>query len=181
MWVGAKRSERRRTQSPAAATARRQREYDAVDIARCRRFPDVVAAGDCVRAKTPLRSVLTLTSIAPTPLVVHFRCRRIDTIHIYNRRTVVDIKHRLKKLELFFTAGCVPISRGAEATSEGAQAPFVSLPWEKKGNAPFFFYSSLIYSILFLSILAGENSAFALTRYCSAVLALFRISFLDAF
>jgi hypothetical protein len=32
----------------------------------------VVAAGDYVRAKTPLRSVLTLTSIAPTPLNVPF-------------------------------------------------------------------------------------------------------------
>jgi hypothetical protein len=38
-----------------------------VDVpVRCRRA--VVAAGDYVRAKTPLRSVLALTSIAPTAL-----------------------------------------------------------------------------------------------------------------
>jgi hypothetical protein len=42
----------------------------------CAGIRAVVAAGDYVRAKTPLRSVLTLTSIAPTPLDIHILCRR---------------------------------------------------------------------------------------------------------
>jgi hypothetical protein len=36
----------------------------------------VVAAGDYVHEITPLRSVFSLTSIAPTPLVVAIHCRR---------------------------------------------------------------------------------------------------------
>jgi hypothetical protein len=55
-------------------------------ISVCRRL--VVATGDYVRAKTPLRSVLTLTSIAPTPLDVDIRWRRgVDDIR--RRRMVV--------------------------------------------------------------------------------------------
>jgi hypothetical protein len=50
------------------------RHYHRVVVARSLRGHRraVVVAGDCVRAKTPLRSVFTLTSIAPTPFDVAF-------------------------------------------------------------------------------------------------------------
>jgi hypothetical protein len=50
-----------------------------------RRRCTVVAAGDYVRAKTPLRSVFTLTSIAPTPLDVSFILLRL-TSHSFSHR-----------------------------------------------------------------------------------------------
>jgi hypothetical protein len=51
----------------------------------------VVAAGDYVREKTPLRSVSSLTSIAPTPL----------DVHILNRRVVDDRTHHGTFLQVF--------------------------------------------------------------------------------
>jgi hypothetical protein len=54
----------------------------------------VIAAGDYVHEKTPLRSVFPLTSIAPTSLDVH--------IHLI--RPVVATKHRLAQSDFSNTA-----------------------------------------------------------------------------
>jgi hypothetical protein len=46
----------------------------------------VVAAGDYVRAKTPLRSVFSLTSIAPTPFDVHASTSEIHRNNVCRSR-----------------------------------------------------------------------------------------------
>jgi hypothetical protein len=52
----------------------------------------VVAAGDYVRAKTPLRSVLTLTSIAPTPLTLTSIAPRSTSTSIIAEQTPSPLK-----------------------------------------------------------------------------------------
>jgi hypothetical protein len=59
---------------------------------RCAGRRAVVAAGDYVRAKTPLRSVFTLTSIAPTPLDGHILNRRHSSLlRSTSTSSIVDI------------------------------------------------------------------------------------------
>jgi hypothetical protein len=71
-----------------ASRGRRHRHPDIASSHSVCRRREVVAAGDYVRAKTPLRSVLTLTSIAPTPLDVDIRRRRA-VVDILGRRAEV--------------------------------------------------------------------------------------------
>jgi hypothetical protein len=61
----------------------------------------VVAAGDYVRAKTPLRSVFTLTSIAPTPL----------TSSIHWSRMVVVTRSSLRAITFTQKLRCAPFFR----------------------------------------------------------------------
>jgi hypothetical protein len=83
---------------------------------------------------------------------------------------------------IFYSRLC-PYLSGSGGDLRRCASAIRKLTLREKGQRPLFllFYSSLVYSILFLSIIAGENSAFASTRYWSAVWALFRISFFGCF